>query len=317
MSRTTAADRVERILSILPHLATTQGERLDDLAERFGVDPEELRQDLELCFYRVGVHPFTPDALVEVLIDEDDDTVTVHFGDYFARPLRLTPDEALRLLAAGRAVLESQGDAPDAVLASAVAKLADVVGEHRPGALDVSLGDADPEVLRTVGEAVEQRRRLRLDYYSHGRDVRSERDVDPWALQSDEGHWYLTGWCHQAADRRVFRVDRIAAATPTGEGFPPPDVPSGPPVDLAEAAAAVELLVPPEAAWVADAYPTEAVERLDDGRLRVVLRVAATPWLERLLLRLGPGVQARELDSGTSLDGMRARAATRLLERYR
>lgn len=319
MSRTTAAERVERILSILPHLATVQGETLGDIAARFDVDPAELREDLELCFYRVGVHPFTPDALVDVLIDEEDDTVTVNFGDWFRRPLRLTPEEALYLLAAGRARLRSQGTEADPVLVAAVDKLAAVTGE-RGGAVDVQLGEADEDVLRTVRDAVAQGVRLRLDYYSHGRDVRTTREVSPWALRSEGGHWYLTGYCHDAAGRRVFRVDRIASATSTGEAAeprPPEEADADVDLDLAGAAASVELVVPASAAWVADAYPTEDVTRLSDGRLRVVLRVAATSWLERLLLRLPADVEARELGSGAPLAALRADAADRVLSRYR
>lgn len=318
MSRATAAERVERILSILPHLATVQGETLTDIAARFDVDPDELREDLELCFYRVGVHPFTPDALVDVLIDEEDDTVTVNFGDWFRRPLRLTPEEALYLLAAGRARLRSEGTDQDPVLASAVEKLAAVTGE-RGDAVDVHLGEADEDVLRTVRDAVEQGLRLRLDYYSHGRDVRTTREVSPWALRSEGGHWYLTGHCHEAAGRRVFRVDRIASATPIGEPAEPApaDSEADLDLDLAGSAASVELVVPASSSWVADAYPTEDVTRLDDGRLRVVLRVAATPWLERLLLRLPADVEARELGSGASLATLRADAADRVLARYR
>jgi proteasome accessory factor C len=314
----TAAERVERILSILPHLLEYQGRTVAELAERFDVPPDELRADLELCFYRVGVHPFTPDALVDVLIDSDDDTVTVHVGDYFRRPLRLTPEEALTLVAAGRAVLRSQGDDADPRLAAAVDKLTRVLGPGGTSAVEVRLGEGDAEVLRTVQDAVAERRRLRLDYYSHGRDERTCRDVDPWSVRSEEGHWYLTGWCHQAGGRRVFRLDRVASAEPTGEHFDPPvDAPAEPDLDLADAAASVELVVPPSASWVADAYPTEEVERLEDGRVRIVLRVAATPWLERLLLRLPPEVEALELDSSASLAPLRARAAARLLERYR
>lgn len=317
MSRTTAGERVERILSILPHLPDESGATVGELAERFGIDAEELRADLELCLHDVGVHPFTPDAYVNIVIDEDDDTVTAFFGDYFRRPLRLTPDEALTLLAAGRAVLAAQGGSADPVLSAAVAKLSGVVGADRPDSVEVRLGGSDAAVLESVRAAVGDRRRVRLDYYSHGRDERTTRDVDPWSLRSEDGHWYLTGWCHQAGDRRVFRLDRVAAVEVTDATFdPPPGAATEAELDLADAASAVELVVPAAAAWVADAYPTESVEHLDGGRVRVVLRVAATAWLERLLLRLGPDVEARELDSGASLAPLRAAAAARVLQRY-
>ena len=43
--------------------------------------------------FLVGVYPHTPDQLIEVVIE--DDRVWIHYADWFARPLRLTPPEAL------------------------------------------------------------------------------------------------------------------------------------------------------------------------------------------------------------------------------
>ena len=48
------------------------------------------------------------------------------------------------------------------------------------------------------------------------------------------------------------------------------------------------LELAPAAAWVAEAYPTEAVTERADGSLEIVLAVSERAWLERLLLRLGP-----------------------------
>ena len=45
--------------------------------------------------------------------------------------------------------------------------------------------------------------------------------------------------------------------------------------------------------------------------------MTATPWLERLLLRLGPSASARDLDTGEDLGVLASAAAGRILERYR
>jgi proteasome accessory factor C len=70
------------------------------------------------------------------------------------------------------------------------------------------------------------------------------------------------------------------------------------------------------ASWVLDAYPNEGVEQLDDGRLRVRLAISARPWLERLLLRLGPHAQVVEVQGDATLAQAGADAARRLLARY-
>jgi hypothetical protein len=58
------------------------------------------------------------------------------------------------------------------------------------------------------------------------------------------------------------------------------------------------------------------MEQLDDGRWRIVLPVTAVPWLERLLLRLGPDVEVTDVGTGTRIDSIGADAAGRVLARY-
>jgi proteasome accessory factor C len=314
MSRVTATDRVQRILAVLPWIVQHQGATVDEICTRFGLARKELIDDLEFVFYNVGLHPFTPDMLAEVTIDED--RVTVHLGDYFRRPLRLTHEEALTLLAAGRALSARPGTDPDGTLQRAVDKLSAALGDGAGDAVDVALGEADPDVLATARSAVAEHRSVRIDYYSYGRDEPSTREVDPYRLVAREGHWYLLAWCHTAAGERLFRVDRIRSAELTGDTFVPPPDAGEAGFDLSESPRTVELVAPAEAAWVATTYPCDDVTELDDGRLRIVLPVTATPWLERLLLRLGPDVTATDLGTGASLSPVTVGAARRVLGRY-
>lgn len=314
MSRVTATERVQRILAVLPWIVQHQGTTVDEICARFGLGRKELLDDLDFVFYNVGLHPFTPDMLAEVTIDED--RVTVHLGDYFRRPLRLTHEEALTLLAAGRALSTRPGTDPDGTLQRAVVKLSAALGDGSGDAVDVALGEADPEVLSAARRAVDEHRRLTIDYYSYGRDEPSTRQVDPYRVVAREGHWYLLAWCHTADGERLFRVDRIRAATVEDQTFEPPPEAGEAGFDLSESPRTVELIAPADAAWVASTYPCDEVTELDDGRLRIVLPVTATPWLERLLLRLGPDVSVTDLGTGESLADTASAAARRILDRY-
>lgn len=314
MPRVTATEQLQRILAILPWIVQHQGASVDELVERFGLSRSELLADLNFVFLNVGLHPFTPDMLADVTID--DDRVYVHLGDYFHRPLRLTHAEALTLLAGGRALSARPGTDPDGTLGRAVAKLANALGDGAENAVEVALGAADPEVLATVQSAVEGHRRLRIDYYSYGRDEPSQRTVDPYRVLSNDGHWYLLGWCHTAAGERLFRVDRIQAAASTDETFTPPSDAGDGGLDLSASQRTVELVGPRSISWVTDTYPCDEYEVLDDTRMRIVLPVTATPWLERLLLRLDPSTVATDLATGERLDPVVAGAARRILARY-
>ena len=149
----------------------------------------------------------------------------------------------------------------------------------------VALGSVTPGDGRRAARL--RRRRLSISYYSYGRDFSTDRVVDPLRLVSREGRWYLLAHCLTAEGERLFRVDRIRAAevlaTPAEAHPGPDDVVPGP----HGGERTVELVTGSDARWVADTYPTDEVEELADGRLRIVLP-ANTTWLERLLLRLTP-----------------------------
>jgi len=60
----------------------------------------------------------------------------------------------------------------------------------------------------------------------------------------------------------------------------------------------------------------EAVTNAGDGRLRVTLAISARPWLERLLLRLGPRARVVEETGDADLADCAHEAARRVLTRY-
>lgn len=316
-TRTSASDRVARLLAIVPWVAAQDGPTLDEVSERFGVSRRKLLEDLDVLMM-VGVPPYTPDTLIDVTIDGD--RVWLRFADVFAHPLHLTPEQGLALVAAGSASLDLQGGDRASPLATALGKLAAVLGVEVDEAVSVTLGETRPGLLDTLRSAVGEGRRLRIDYYAYGRDERTTRDVDPHAVVADDGAWYLHAYCHRAVGWRSFRVDRIVEAAPLDQTFEPaagagngagrpdarvlgPDVPR------------VTLDLEPGARWVTETYPVDQVDEREDGWLRVRLPVTATPWLERLLVRLGDGARVVEADD-ESLVEAGARAARRILARY-
>jgi proteasome accessory factor B len=68
------------------------------------------------------------------------------------------------------------------------------------------------EILSALSDALLARKRVTFRYYGIYRDQVSERDVAPYALTFQRGHWYLIG--HDAARDavRLFRVMRIEGA---------------------------------------------------------------------------------------------------------
>jgi proteasome accessory factor C len=313
MGRPGAEDRLRRILAVVPWVAAAEGPTLAEVCDRFGYpSEEELQADFDLLFM-CGVPPYTPDTLIEVEVGEG--RVWVRYADYFSRPLRLTPAEALSLVASSAALLGSEDYDANGALARALAKLAVALGIDGIDAgeiLDVELGPAAPETLAILRQAVTEHRQVELSYYGFGRDARTTRTVDPFLVYSAQGQWYLAGHCHLAGAQRLFRVDRIEAVrlldqtfVTQADGVPPPLYAPAPDDPV------VVLDLEAESAWVAEQYPIESVSALGEGRQRVTLRVSGQAWVERLLLGLGPTAVVVEGDRSTLHD-----AARRVLSRY-
>src|SRR5262249_14850275 len=173
----------------------------------------------------------------------------------------------------------------------------------------------EPNQLAAVRDAVAAHARIEIDYLS-GKDELTTRRIDPEVVFYATGQWYAGAYCHLARDERMFRVDRIRAVRPTGETFEP-GVTGFATGDVFTPGAddpRVTIRLKPEAAWVAEAYPAEAVTEPGDGSIDVVLGVSEPGWLDRLLVRLG---NEAKVTAPKPLRTVAADAAQRILRRYR
>ena len=322
VSRATASDRFRRIVTIVPWIAAHDGPTVSDVCDRFSIGRDELLADLDVVFM-VGIPPYTPDQLIDVVIE--DDRVWIRLGDAFRRPVRLTTVEALGLVAAGRGLLAASPADLRQTLSGALDKLADALGSGSVDRLDVDLGGADEDVLETLVRSARNHRRVELCYYTSASDEQTTRVIDPYAVYTRDGHWYVLAWCHRAEGERVFRVDRIRSASALDQPFDDPglvEIPSTVPDSAAHPT--LTLTVPPSGRWAADEFRGHDVEELADGGLRLCLTVGGDAWLERLLLRLGPGATVERPRRGVTTAVMPEQAATTLrraansiLDRYR
>ena len=315
MTRVSASQRVQRLLSLLPWVAANAGPTIDEVCTRFGIARAQLLDDLSLASM-VGIYPYSPDALVEAVIE--DDRVWVYYPLSFDRPLRLSAAEALALLAAGQVVLQSPGADRNGPLARGLAKVARSLDVDPSRQVDVQLGSPATTALERLDQAIRDRHQVEIDYYTYGRDELTTRVIEPYRLWTNLGTWYVVAWCHRAGGERQFRVDRVSRAdlldTPfTHEGEAPTVAAYEPRPDDPR----VTIELPPDAGWVVEQYPVEGVEEAGAGRLRVTMAISGRPWLERLLLRLGP--EARLVDQRGGADDLAtvaSAAAGRLLARY-
>lgn len=308
MSSPRTAERLTRILSMLPWVIANPGATVEEVCQRFGYTRDDLLKDLNLVFV-CGLPGYGPGDLMDAFVDEDE--VIVDLADYFSRPVRLTAAEALMLLASGLAVMSS-GAAPPA-LASAVTKLQRVVVPDE-GAVEVDLA-AEPEALGLFRRAAADGEVVAITYTAIGSGETTKREIEPWAVSATLGNWYVTGHCRLAGAERVFRVDRVRAARSTGERFTPPDVPPTAEIRYTPGVddVTVRLDLAPEAAWVADYYPVSVVSE-ENGRKVVDFSSGDAAMPARLVLRLG---EAGSIVEGPEVAEAARDLRDRILARYR
>ena len=307
-------DRLQRLLQLVPWVTERGGAPLSEISQRFNYPSELLLADLQSILFMVGVPPYTPDSLIEVWIHEDG-WVNIAYADFFSRPLHLTPEQALSLIAAGSVL---QTIEHDSALASGLQKLTEMLGVQLDEAIQIQLGKGEGEILETLQRACKQHEKTEIDYYSYNRDDFTRRVVRPFRLWAKEGAWYLRGYCETAQDERTFRVDRITGMKLLSTTFAPPTWPVPDAVwEQTEDAAWVELRLYPSAQWVLDYYPyvLKGLSGEGEGEVcQVRFQVSALPWLERLLLKLRQEFEI--VDSYKLPDNPAAAAAKRILAIY-
>ncbi|ADG78778.1 Proteasome accessory factor C OS=Tsukamurella paurometabola (strain ATCC 8368 / DSM / CCUG 35730/ CIP 100753 / JCM 10117 / KCTC 9821 / NBRC 16120 / NCIMB 702349 / NCTC 13040) OX=521096 GN=Tpau_2168 PE=4 SV=1 [Tsukamurella paurometabola] len=292
--------RLARWLNVIPYFRTHPDADLDRAAADLGVTVTQLRKDLTgltMC----GLPGMYPGDLIE--IDYDESGVDIGFSARIDRPLKLTGAEAASLLLALRALADSPGVADPAAVLRAIAKLeAAVAGAGRDTVASIdgtrTRDDRDTEIAAAVHAALRDDRALHLRYYSATRDTTTERDVDPIAVDTFDGHTYLQAWCRRSEGLRMFRLDRIDQARVLDE---PARVPEHvePASGLFDGAAADDLTtatveVAPGAAWALEYHPFTVVGDGDQGTVVATMPYATESWMVRFVLSFGGELAVRE-----------------------
>ncbi|WP_434740079.1 helix-turn-helix transcriptional regulator [Micromonospora sp. SH-82] len=286
-----SADRLARLLNLVPYLLARPGIEIAEAAGDLGVTERQLREDLELLWV-CGLPGYGPGDLIDMAFDGDRVTITYDAG--IDRPLRLTPDEALALVVALRMLAETPGVANRDAVERALAKIENAVGDLAGAPVAVRLA-GDDERVRELRDAVQRGRALTITYYTAARDETSERVIDPLRMLSVEGRAYVEAWCRRAEAVRLFRADRIDAFTELDEVAAVPsqarrtDLTDGvfrPAPDLP----LITLRVGRGGRWITEYYPCERVERGDGDRWLVSMRVTDLGWARRFVLGLGSDV---------------------------
>jgi predicted DNA-binding transcriptional regulator YafY len=158
-------------------------------------------------------------------------------------------------------------------------------------------------MLTTLSHAVATSHPVEIAYTAASRGGEETcRRVDPYAVFPYDRSWLVVGYCHLRDDVRMFKIDRIRAATELNGTFTPIDG-----FDLPAFLAAgwgimrgvdtpIELVElrfrPPAARWVAEErwHDSQQIHWNDDGTMTFTVKIQVTPEFERWVFQHGRDV---------------------------
>ena len=283
-----------RVLALLEILQAGGTRRAGDLADRLGVDERTVRRyaehlaDLDIPVRsvrgRYGGFHLAPGYRMPPLMLTDDEAVAVMLGLVTGRRAGLVPESAAAesALAKLRRVLPTTlRDRLEALLASV-----SFTAAPRP---DARTGTA---VLLTLAEAAHDRTPVEIGYTDR-RGRTNRRTVHPHGVVGHAGRWYLVAAEPKSSTQKIFRLDRIAAATVQPGSFTPaPDAdPAASVLDsLARTpwAHPVSLRVQGPADEIERRLPLglAVLEPIDESWVRVRLNAERLDWVPALVAGL-------------------------------
>jgi proteasome accessory factor C len=290
-----AQDKLTFLLSLVPFLMDHDRISVAEVADHFGMKPEQIRDAVRLIGVS-GIPGETASYQHEDLFDiswddfEDNDQIVLTHRVAIDDSPRFSAREASALIAGLQYLSSLPEHADRAAIATLMAKLSRGASAT-PAQLMVQSTETDA-TLALITESVAEGKQLEFDYLN-SRGEHEKRRVDPLRIESMDADWYLRAWCHLREAVRTFRLDRISHPTVTSEAIThriddvklPDTLFEGSADDLIVTIDVVAAAAP----LLADYIPDGAVTVEHDGRLRTSVRVSHYHGLKRLIASM-PGV---------------------------
>jgi predicted DNA-binding transcriptional regulator YafY len=293
MSGSTSAQRLSRMLALVPWLTAHDGVTIEEAAAHFEVSAEQLEKDLWLLIV-CGLPGYGPDQLVDIDF-WDDGRIHVIDAQTLDRPLRLNAEEAMSLLLGLRLLEQVPGVHDRSAIISTAAKLSQAVDLPAEDAAVSGHPRLDEAMSAAVATAINLSADLAITYASGTSDQVTERRITPHQVVLADGRAYLEAFCFLAGAHRTFRMDRIlrVSAAP-GLTLEPEEAPAPAPTH-SEATALVA--VESGSAWIIDVLGAEVSGTTPDGRIAARLAYADPRWLVRLALSRGGQIEILQPES--------------------
>lgn len=282
------------LVKILPWLARKKSTTVAEISKTFGITGPEVVRLLEVAAC-CGLPPYTPDSLLEIIV-EDDGTVDSFIDmEIITSPRKLTTLEAMVLATTAAVALKVPGIDQDEHLLAALSKLQRSLSKFDVALSEVDVGMEEPYFLKELRTAANERRGVEITYFSSSSERVSKRQVDPYQLFTESGRWYFRGFCHSTREIRHFSLGRIVSCELIQARFDLPEqelerIAGG---DIPRAFGGVGewvvLAIPAGSGWLVERLVASPRLLADIQGFEVYgFQSSSNAWLSRVLVRLGP-----------------------------
>lgn len=206
-------ERTERLLNLVPYLATHQGIPIEELAQEFSISTAQLTEDLT-TLWMCGLPGYTALELMDLSFDTG--FVSISNAETLARPRVLNRDEVLALIL-GLESLKEDASPNHIQLGETIAQLVTKLIGFLDASVDqrVQAGTSAHSAERGVIEkAIASRGAVEISYHSISRDEVAKRIIHPLEFSTLKENDYVLAFCESTRSYRTFRLDRIVDALP-------------------------------------------------------------------------------------------------------
>ena len=205
----TADARLNLIIALTTYLSANFSRSIQELAEHFDVDEDEIRRAVSAMLHATVASSDTGwDWAVSINSDwREDDTVDLHSQLILDGNPRLAASQAAAL-ASGLSVLAAVASPDDR---AEIEALTEVLSRGTLQSVSPSVAvvpgtiDADFAKMR---QAISAEKRVSFEYLNSKNEM-TRREFDPIRLESNDQIWQVRGYCHLRNEERSFRLDRM------------------------------------------------------------------------------------------------------------
>ncbi|MEJ6980192.1 YafY family protein [Pedobacter sp. P351] len=213
-------NRIDRLSAILFQLQSQRVVKAQEIANRFEISLRTVYRDVK-ALEEAGI-PVIGEAGVGYSLVEG----------YRLPPVMFTREEATAFLTAEKLVERLTDTAITSDYKSAMYKIKSVLRttekdylENMDSHIEVLKSrrqlqnPSDLKLLPNILSAISERRAINITYFTHYRQEKSDRCIEPIGVFFLEGYWHLIAFCLMRNSIRDFRMDRISKLTVTDENF--------------------------------------------------------------------------------------------------